>query len=118
MDRIATLISAARSENPDKLLLDDGDVIQGTLLGDFQTTAQPIVCSGTLAIDKVMNRLKFDSARVGNQEFTDGLSFLSQVLNTDLGIAGIFRPANCGAPNFPTVASHVNRVSQQPILKP
>ncbi len=119
MDRTATLISAARTENPNNLLLDDGDVIQGTLLGDFQTAAQPIVCSATLAIHKVMNLLKFDGGSLGNHEFNYGLPFLSQVLNTDLGIAGIFKPGNCGAPNFPTVVTNVNSVSsQQPILKP
>ena len=119
MDRTATLISAARAENPNNLLLDDGDVIQGTLLGDFQTTAQPIVCSATLAIHKVMNVLKFDGGSLGNHEFNYGLPFLSQVLNTDLGIAGIFKLGICGSPNFPTVVSNVNSVSsQQPILKP
>src|ERR1035437_7172776 len=39
LDRAATLIKAARAENPNTVLLDDGDNIQGTLLGDYQAVA-------------------------------------------------------------------------------
>ena len=119
LDRTATLISGARAENPNNVLLDSGDNIQGTLLGDFQTSAQPILCSATLAIHKVMNALKFDGGSLGNHEFNYGLPFLSQVLNSDLGVAGVSKSGNCGAPAFPTVVSNVNSVaSQLPILKP
>ena len=119
MDRTATLITNARAENPNNVLLDSGDNIQGTLLGDFQAGAQPILCSATLAIHKVMNALKFDGGSLGNHEFNYGLPFLSQVLNSDFGVAGVSKSGNCGAPTFSTVVSNVNSVaSQQPILKP
>ena len=119
MDRTATLINSARAENPNNVLLDSGDNIQGTLLGDFQTSAQPILCSATLAIHKVMNAFKFDGGSLGNHEFNYGLPFLSQVLNSDFGVAGVSKSGNCGAPTFTTVVSNVNSVaSQQPILKP
>lgn len=113
LERTATLISAARAENPNNLLLDDGDNIQGTLLGDYQAIATPVTCSGTLAIHKVMNALKYDGAGVGNHEFNYGLNFLSQITNTDFGIPGVTKGSNCGAPNFPVVLSNVDGVSSQ-----
>src|SRR5471032_2180884 len=60
LDRASTLIQGARAENPNNVLLDDGDVIQGTLLGDLQAVASPVPCSGTLAVHKAMNALKYD----------------------------------------------------------
>ncbi len=120
LERTATLIKAARAENPNNLLLDDGDTIQGTLLGDFQAQAQPIACNATLAIHKVMNALNFDAGGLGNHEFNYGLPFLSQVLNTDMGVAGVAKPAAaCGAPTFPLVNSNVVSIaSSATIIKP
>ena len=120
LERTATLIKQARAENPNNLLLDNGDTIQGTLLGDFQAQAKPIGCGSTLAIHKAMNAMGFDGGGLGNHEFNYGLPFLSQVMNTDLGVAGVSKPAgNCGAPSFPTVVSNVlSSSSNAPILKP
>ncbi|MFZ6647018.1 bifunctional 2',3'-cyclic-nucleotide 2'-phosphodiesterase/3'-nucleotidase [Undibacterium sp. TJN25] len=119
LDRTSTLIQGARAENPNNVLFDDGDVIQGTLLGDYQAAATPVSCSGTLAVHKVMNALKYDGGGLGNHEFNYGLGFLSQITNTDFGVAGVSKPANCGAPGFPLVLSNVNSVSsQKPIFNP
>lgn len=119
LERTATLIKAARAENANTVLLDDGDNIQGTLLGDYQAVASPVSCSGTLALHKVMNALKFDGGGLGNHEFNYGLNFLSQVSNTDFGVPGIQKGVNCGAPNYPLVLSNVVGVSSQlPIFKP
>ena len=119
LERTASLISAARSENPNNVLLDDGDVIQGTLLGDYQAVAAPVTCAGTMAIHKVMNALKFDGAGIGNHEFNYGLNFLGQITNTDFGISDVTKPVNCGAPAFPVVlANVVGASSQKPIFNP
>ena len=120
LERTATLISAARAENPNNVLLDDGDHIQGTLLGDLQAVAAPVPCSATLAIHKAMNALKFDGGGMGNHEFNYGLPFLSQVTNTEFGIPGVSKPAgNCGAPAYPLVLTNVTAVAtQKPILPP
>ncbi|CAN5802479.1 bifunctional 2',3'-cyclic-nucleotide 2'-phosphodiesterase/3'-nucleotidase [soil metagenome] len=119
LERTATLIKAARAENPNTVLLDDGDVIQGTLLGDYQAVAAPVTCSGTLAVHKVMNALKYDGAGIGNHEFNYGLTFLSQITNTDFAITGVQKPGACGAPNFPLVLSNVVGVtSLKPIFNP
>ncbi|GGB85977.1 bifunctional 2',3'-cyclic-nucleotide 2'-phosphodiesterase/3'-nucleotidase [Pseudoduganella buxea] len=120
MERTATLIQAARAENPNNVLLDDGDVIQGTLLGDLQAVTSPVPCSGTLAVHKAMNALKYDGGGMGNHEFNYGLPFLSQVTNTDFNIPGVTKPAGtCGAPAFPLVLSNVTGVaSGKPIFQP
>ena len=120
LERTASLVKAARAENPNNLLLDDGDTIQGTLLGDLQAVTKPIACSDTLAVHKVMNAMKFDGGGFGNHEFNYGLPFLSQVTNTDFGIPGVSKPAgNCGAPIFPMVLTNVTGVaSGKPIVQP
>jgi len=120
LDRTSTLIQAARAENPNNILLDDGDVIQGTLLADLQAVATPVPCSGTLAVHKAMNALKYDAGGMGNHEFNYGLPFLSQITNTDFGIPGVVKPAGtCGAPAYPSVLSNVVGVaSGKPIFQP
>ena len=120
LERTSTLIQAARVENPNNLLLDDGDVIQGTLLADLQAVAAPVPCSGTLAVYKAMNALKYDAGGMGNHEFNYGLPYLSQITNTDFGIPGVAKPAAaCGAPAFPLMLSNVVGVaSQKPIFQP
>ncbi|UMR30671.1 bifunctional 2',3'-cyclic-nucleotide 2'-phosphodiesterase/3'-nucleotidase [Massilia sp. MB5] len=120
LERTSTLIQAARAENPNNVLLDDGDTIQGTLLGDLQALTSPVPCSGTLAIHKAMNALKFDGGGMGNHEFNYGLPYLSQVTNTEFNIPGVSKPTGtCGAPAFPLVLSNVTGVaSQKPIFQP
>ncbi|MBC3920109.1 bifunctional 2',3'-cyclic-nucleotide 2'-phosphodiesterase/3'-nucleotidase [Undibacterium sp. CY18W] len=119
LERTATLINGARAENPNNVLLDDGDVIQGTLLGDYQALAAPVTCSGTLAVYKVMNALKYDGASMGNHEFNYGLNFLSQITNTDFGLPDVSKAGTCGSPSFPLVLSNVvGAVNQKPIFNP
>jgi 2',3'-cyclic-nucleotide 2'-phosphodiesterase/3'-nucleotidase len=120
LERTATLIKAARADNPNNVLLDDGDNIQGTLLGDLQAVAAPVPCGATLAIHKAMNALKYDGGGLGNHEFNYGLPFLSQVTNTEFGIPGVSKPAGaCGAPDYPLVLSNVTAVAtQKPIFQP
>ena len=120
LERTSTLVQAARAENPNNVLLDDGDVIQGTLLGDLQAVAKPVACGDTMAVHKVMNAMKYDGGGFGNHEFNYGLPLLSQITNTDFGIPGVTKPAgNCGAPSFPLVLTNVTGVSsQKPIVQP
>lgn len=120
LERTSTLIQAARVENPNNVLLDDGDVIQGTLLADLQAVAAPVPCTATLAVHKAMNAMKYDAGGMGNHEFNYGLPYLSQITNTDFGIPGVTKPsATCGAPAFPSVLTNVTGVaSQKPIFQP
>ena len=86
--KIATLIRAARAENPNSLLIDCGDTIQGTPL-EFvyqrfiETGRLPLnlAFSGPpLASDPMMlamNALGYDAMTVGNHEFNFGLKNLA-----------------------------------------
>ncbi|WP_052941719.1 bifunctional 2',3'-cyclic-nucleotide 2'-phosphodiesterase/3'-nucleotidase [Chromobacterium subtsugae] len=119
LERAATLIQQARSQYPNNLLLDDGDLIQGTALGDYQAAVNPVKCADTLAVHKVMNYLKYDAGTIGNHEFNFGLPFLSQVTNTDFRLANIARPSACGAPAYPQVLANVaNLADKKPIFQP
>jgi 2',3'-cyclic-nucleotide 2'-phosphodiesterase/3'-nucleotidase len=120
LDRTATLIAQARREFANTLLLDDGDTIQGTALGDYQAQAAPLACDKTLAIYKVMNYLRYDGATVGNHDFNYGLPFLSQVTGSRLDVAGVdaARP-RCAGPAFPQVLANIISVkSHQPLFAP
>src|ERR1700740_2755962 len=70
--KIATLIRAAEAENPDHLLIDCGDTIQGTPL---EFVYQNMVRSGNTSglehdpMMLAMNRLGYDSMTVGNHEY-------------------------------------------------
>lgn len=128
VDRTATLIANARKQNPNTLLFDNGDTIQGTALSDYQALVAPVQCSGMLAIYKQMKLLAYDAATMGNHEFNYGLPFLSQVTNVDFGLAGITKGTaqtnpggakECAAPGFPFVSANVvSAATQQPIFKP
>ena len=117
LERTATLINNARQEFKNTLLVDDGDTIQGTSLADYQALVNPLACTDTLAIYKVMDYLKYDVATLGNHEFNYGLDFLYQVTGKPHTYSGTTR--TCKAPNTPFVLANVNDVTtKQPIFTP
>ena len=87
--KIATLIQAARAENPNNLLIDCGDTIQGTPL---EAVYQEYVESGRLPwklsfagaplehdpMMLAMNAIGYDAMVVGNHEFNFGLKNLAK----------------------------------------
>jgi 2',3'-cyclic-nucleotide 2'-phosphodiesterase (5'-nucleotidase family) len=73
--KIATLVKQARKDNPNLLLLDSGDTIQGTPLEYYHnrknnTPPDPMMLS--------MNALHYDAMTVGNHEYNFGLSVLNK----------------------------------------
>ncbi|RKS50766.1 5'-nucleotidase [Gillisia mitskevichiae] len=69
--RRATLVEQIRVENPNTLLLDAGDIFQGTPYFNFY--------GGELEF-KLMSKLKYDAATLGNHDFDNGLNgLLSQM---------------------------------------
>jgi 2',3'-cyclic-nucleotide 2'-phosphodiesterase/3'-nucleotidase len=79
--KLATIIKRVRAENPNTLLIDCGDTIQGTPL---ESVYQDLVKTGkvpeTLAGDpmmRAMNYLRYDAMVLGNHEFNFGLKNLS-----------------------------------------
>jgi 2',3'-cyclic-nucleotide 2'-phosphodiesterase/3'-nucleotidase len=96
--KAATLIRALRAERPNALTFDNGDLIQGTPLGDWAAgtlDAHPMIAA--------LEALGVDAASVGNHEFNYGLDVLDRVL--------------AGA-NFPTVCCNVLRADGSLYFKP
>jgi len=65
--RRASLIEAIRNENPNTLLLDAGDIFQGTPYFNYY--------GGELEF-KLMSKLKYDAATIGNHDFDNGINGL------------------------------------------
>ena len=121
-ERTATLISAARKEFPNNLLLDNGDTIQGTALSDYQALVNPISCDQTLAIYKVMNQFGYEGGGIGNHEFNYGLPYLNQVTGNTFNVDGIADPSQqkaCAGPKFPQVLANIySAKTKQPLFQP
>ncbi len=74
--KVATLIKAARKENPaGTLLLDSGDTIQGTPLEYFHNKKNNAPPDPMML---AMSALKFDALAVGNHEYNFGLTVLEK----------------------------------------
>lgn len=69
--RRAVLVDMIRKEEPNVLLLDAGDIFQGTPYFNFY--------SGELEF-KLMSRLKYDAATLGNHDFDNGIEGLVKQL--------------------------------------
>ncbi|PWE32281.1 bifunctional 2',3'-cyclic-nucleotide 2'-phosphodiesterase/3'-nucleotidase [Maritimibacter sp. 55A14] len=74
--RVATLVSRARAEAPNVLLVDDGDFLQGNPMGDLAVETQAVERGGLHPVIEAMNVLGFDAATLGNHDFNYGLDFL------------------------------------------
>lgn len=122
LDRVATLIRQARSQYPNTMLFDNGDTIQGTVLGDYQVRVKPLACDEMLGIYKGMSTLGYDAAGIGNHEFNYGLAHLARVTGTRFNVDGLPEPSQqkaCRAPDFPFVLSNVSSLKdRQPLFKP
>ncbi len=99
--KTATLIKAAREEVPNSLLFDNGDLIQGSPLGDYKATIDPLEAGETHPVYQAMNLLGYDAANIGNHEFNYGLEFLETALaGADFPYvnANVYRPG--GTENY------------------
>ncbi|MBI5256715.1 MAG: bifunctional 2',3'-cyclic-nucleotide 2'-phosphodiesterase/3'-nucleotidase [Burkholderiales bacterium] len=78
--RTITLIKAARAEVKNSLLFDNGDLIQGTPLGDLVARVKPLPAGEVHPAYKVLNAIGVDAANIGNHEFNYGLPFVRQAI--------------------------------------
>src|SRR5690606_12289154 len=67
--RRATIFEKIKAENPHTLILDAGDIFQGTPYFNYY--------GGELEI-KIMNMLKYDASTLGNHEFDNGINSLTE----------------------------------------
>ncbi len=77
--RTATLINAARQEAVNSVLVDNGDVIQGSPLGDYMA-AKGLTQNEVHPVYKAMNTLDYAVGNLGNHEFNYGLDYLHRAL--------------------------------------
>ncbi|MGF1721569.1 2',3'-cyclic-nucleotide 2'-phosphodiesterase [Vibrio kyushuensis] len=89
--RTATLVKQAQQEVKNSVLVDNGDLIQGSPMGDYMA-AKGIEAGEVHPVYKAMNQLNYDVGNIGNHEFNYGLDFLAKTLD--------------GA-NFPYVSANV-----------
>ncbi len=78
--RTATLINAARQEVANSVLVDNGDVIQGSPLGDYMA-AKGLTQNEVHPVYKAMNTLDYAVGNLGNHEFNYGLDYLHRALS-------------------------------------
>ncbi len=77
--RTASLIHAARNEVTNSVLVDNGDVIQGSPLGDYMA-AKGLKKGDVHPVYKAMNTLDYVVGNLGNHEFNYGLDYLKKAL--------------------------------------
>ncbi len=92
LSRTIALIKAARAEAPNSLLFDNGDLIQGSPMGELVAKVHPLKDGQVHPAYKVMNTLAYDAGNIGNHEFNFGLPFLRRAI---------------GSANFPYVNANV-----------
>jgi len=78
LSHAARLIFAARMGAPNSLLFDNGDFLQGSVLGDY--LARAVRRRGPHPVIEAFNRLRYDAATLGNHEFNFGLPYLMSCL--------------------------------------
>ncbi|MFT8315088.1 MAG: 5'-nucleotidase C-terminal domain-containing protein [Clostridium sp.] len=76
--KVSTYVNSVRASNPNVMLIDNGDTIQGTPLSYYydmlDTTAEyPLM--------KVMGAMKYDTWTLGNHEFNYGLNTLNRIIS-------------------------------------
>lgn len=101
--RTATIVKAARAEAKNSLLFDNGDLIQGSPLGDFIAYRRGMKKGDVHPMVAAMNMLKYDCGTLGNHEFNYGLEFLQNSL---------------GAAQFPLVCANVIKADGTPLQDP
>lgn len=81
MNHLHSYISKVRKENPNTLLIDNGDIIQGNILTDeiYNNKIKeehPIISA--------MNYMKYDAMTLGNHEFNFGIDLIKSLENQSM----------------------------------
>ncbi|WP_423189181.1 bifunctional metallophosphatase/5'-nucleotidase [Alkalibacterium sp. f15] len=75
--KIYSVVEDVRAENPNTLLIDNGDIVQGTILTD---DIYNVDLSLTNPMIDVMNFMEYDSMTLGNHEFNFGLDLVDKIM--------------------------------------
>jgi 2',3'-cyclic-nucleotide 2'-phosphodiesterase/3'-nucleotidase len=101
--RTAGLIAAARVEVANSILLDNGDIIQGTPLGDYIALSKGLRPGDVHPMIAAMNALDYSACALGNHEFNYGLDFVDRCL--------------AGA-TFPAISCNIVKTDGSPYVAP
>lgn len=74
--KLATLIRQAKAQNPNTVLIDSGDTIEGEPINYVRTRLRPDLAEPSIA---VMNALGYSAMAIGNHDFNWGLDVLRGV---------------------------------------
>jgi len=80
LSKTAVLIKKARETNPNTVLVDSGDTIQGTPFGTYKALIDPVAQGETHPMYKAFEMLGYDAETLGNHEFNYGLEFLDRMV--------------------------------------
>ncbi len=78
MARLFTYIEQTREEDPEMILIDAGDDIQGTILTDDIANKQP---EKPHPVMTAMNLMGYDAMALGNHEFNWGVTEMKQIIS-------------------------------------
>lgn len=79
--KTASLVRSARADltfSQNSVLVDNGDLIQGTPLGTYKAKVEPLKEGEVHPAIAAMNLMGYDMATLGNHEFNYGLDFLDE----------------------------------------
>lgn len=80
--KTAILLEEAKTENPNIVTVDNGDLIQGTPLGTYKAIVDKVEPGEQHPMYAALEALGFDASTLGNHEFNYGLDYLKTVLKT------------------------------------
>ena len=75
--RAATIANQVRKENPNTILIDNGDTIQGNILTDDVYNKDLTKPNPMMA---VMNAMEYDAMTLGNHEFNFGVDLINKIV--------------------------------------
>ncbi|KAA2232131.1 2',3'-cyclic-nucleotide 2'-phosphodiesterase, partial [Salinarimonas soli] len=101
--KTAALVAAARAQAPNSLLFANGDLIQGSPMGDYVAYQRGMKPGDVHPMVAAMNELNYDCGTLGNHEFNYGLDFLAASLQTA---------------KFPVVCANVVKTDGTPLVPP
>ncbi len=80
LSRTASIIKSIRDEATNAMLIDNGDLLQGSPMGDYIAYEKGMKEGDVHPIMKGMNVLGYECSTLGNHEFNYGLDFMDKVL--------------------------------------
>lgn len=78
LTKLSTYVNRVKADNPNVLLIDNGDTIQGTPLSYYY---DKIDTKSEYPLMKVMGAMKYDAWVLGNHEFNYGLDVLNRIIS-------------------------------------